>query len=83
MSRQPSSRQTATIYALVRPRPSDLNQLASAKPVALQPIGFVTPKRQEQEGPGSKRRGFTLVIVLSNWRPSIRPRDVARAREST
>ena len=36
MSRPPSSRQTTTNNALVRPRPPDLNQLASAKPGALQ-----------------------------------------------
>ena len=36
MSRPPSSRQTTTNNALVRPRLSDLNQLVSAKPGALQ-----------------------------------------------
>ena len=36
MSRPLSSRQTTINNALVRPRPSDLNQLASAKPGALQ-----------------------------------------------
>jgi transposase InsO family protein len=36
MSRLLSSRQTTTNNALVRPRLSDLNQLASAKPGALQ-----------------------------------------------
>jgi TPR repeat protein len=36
MSRLLSSRQTTTNNALVRPRPSDLKQLASAKPGALQ-----------------------------------------------
>jgi hypothetical protein len=43
MSRLPNSRQTTTNNALVRPRPSDLDQLASAKPGALQttiPTGF-------------------------------------------
>jgi hypothetical protein len=36
MSRLLNSRQTTTDNALVRPRPSDLNQLVSAKPGALQ-----------------------------------------------
>ena len=43
MSRPQSSRQTTINNALVRPRPSDLNQLASAKPGALQTLDWNSP----------------------------------------
>jgi hypothetical protein len=71
-----SSRQTTTNNALVRPRLTDLSQLASAKPVVLK--ASVSPPRGRDSGTADVNSVCTLIINGTNCVPSVATRRIHR-----
>ena len=67
MSRPQSSRQTTINNALVRPRPSDLNQLASAKPGALHLLTMNATSMNLQPYNSRLEKFFNEVAVIQHY----------------